>query len=117
MKCSKCESATIIKYGKTHYGKPRFKCQDCERQFVNNPTRQLIDEATRNLVDKLLLEPLSLAAIVRVTGVSARWLQNYVHEKYENTPQEVEVTPKKLGNLTIQLDEMWWSVSLPNCHC
>ena len=44
---------------------------------------------------------------MRVTGVSARWLQSYVNEKYENTPQEVEVTQKKSGKLTIQLDEMW----------
>lgn len=107
MNCPRCESAKIIKYGKTHYDKPRFKCQDCGRQFVENPTRQPIDEFTRNLIDKLLLERLSLAAIVRVTGVSARWLQNYVNEKYENTPQEVKITQKKSRKLTIQLDEMW----------
>ncbi|MFM7546077.1 MAG: IS1 family transposase [Synechococcales cyanobacterium] len=107
MNCPRCKSAKIIKYGKTHYDKPRFKCQDCGRQFVENPTRQPIDEFTRNLIDKLLLERLSLAAIVRVTGVSARWLQNYVNEKYENTPQEVKITQKKSRKLTIQLDEMW----------
>ena len=107
MNCPRCKSAKIIKYGKTHYDKPRFKCQDCGRQFVENPTRQPIDEFTRNLIDKLLLERLSLAAIVRVIGVSARWLQNYVNEKYENTPQEVKITQKKSRKLTIQLDEMW----------
>ena len=63
MNCPKCESGKLIKYGKTHYGKPRFKCQDCGRQSVENPTRQPIGEANRNLVDKLLLERLSLAAI------------------------------------------------------
>lgn len=107
MNCPKCESEEMIKYGKTHYGKPRFRCQDCGRQFVENPTRQPIDAATRDLIDKLLLERLSLAAIVRITGVSARWLQSYVNQKYEEVPQEVEVTQKKLGKLTIQLDEMW----------
>ena len=107
MNCPKCESEEIIKYGKTHYGKPRFRCQDCGRQFVENPTRQPIDAATRDLIDKLLLERLSLAAIVRITGVSARWVQSYVNQKYEEVPQEVEVTQKKLGKLTVQLDEMW----------
>ena len=107
MNCPKCESEEIIKYGKTHYGKPRYKCQDCGRQFVENPTRQPIDGATRDLVDKLLLERLSLAAIVRITGVSARWLQSYVNQKYKMISQEVEVTKKKLGKLTIQLDELW----------
>lgn len=107
MNCPKCESERIIKYGNTHYGKPRFKCQDCGRQFVENPTRQPIDESTRQMIDKLLLERLSLAAIVRITGVSARWLQSYVNQKYENVAKQVEVTQKKVGKLTIQLDEMW----------
>jgi insertion element IS1 protein InsB len=107
MNCPRCESEKIIKYGKTHYDKPRYRCQDCGRQFVENPTRKPIDTATRDLIDKLLLERLSLAAIVRITGVSARWLQIYVNQKYEQVSQEVEVTQKKLGKLTIQLDELW----------
>lgn len=107
MNCPKCESPQIIKYGKTHYGKPRFRCQECGRQFVENPTKQPVDEATRALVDKLLLERLALAAIVRITGVSARWLQLYVNRKYKDVPRQVEVKPKAVGKLTIQLDEMW----------
>ena len=98
MNCPQCESTQIIKYGLTHYGKPRFRCQECGRQFVENPTRQPIDEATRILVDKLLLERLALAAIARITGVSERWLQFYVNKKYAQITQEVEVTKKKLAN-------------------
>jgi IS1 family transposase/transposase-like protein len=107
MNCPKCQSTKIIKYGHTHYGKPRFRCQDCGRQFVENPTRQPIDETTRQLIDKLLLERLALAAIARVTGVSERWLQMYVNQKFDNLPKQVEVSPKKKGKLTLQLDEMW----------
>ena len=95
MNCPKCQSSQIIKYGRTHYGKPRFRCQNCGRQFVENPTRQPIDEATRQLIDKLLLERLALAAIARVTGVSKRWLQLYVNQKFYQTPKRIEVTPKK----------------------
>lgn len=95
MSCPKCQSAEIIKYGHTHYGKPRFRCQSCQRQFVENPSRQPIDEQTRNLIDKLLLERLALAAIVRVSGVSERWLQMYVNQKYYQTPKQVEVSQKK----------------------
>ena len=88
-------------------GKERFKCRNCGRQFVEYPTRQPIAQATRELIDKLLLERLARSAIVRITGVSARWLQSYVNRKYENTPQQLEVKEKKKGKLTIQLDEMW----------
>jgi len=107
MNCPKCQSTYIIKYGHTHYGKPRFLCQDCGRQFVENPTRQPIAQDTRDLIDKMLLERLALAAIARITGVSERWLQMYVNQKYYETPQQVEVSQKKTGKLTIQLDEMW----------
>jgi transposase-like protein len=95
MNCPKGQSAQIIKYGHTHYGKPRFRCQDCSRQFVENASRQPIDEATRRLIDKLLLERLALAAIARVTSVSERWLQLYVNQKFYETPKVIEVTKKK----------------------
>jgi transposase-like protein len=86
MNCPKCLSTQIIKYGNTHYGKPRFRCQTCKRQFVEDATRQPIDRATRQLIDKSLLERLALAAIARVTGVSERWLQMYVNQKFYQTP-------------------------------
>lgn len=94
MKCPKCDSKNKSKNGRTHYGKQRFKCLDCGRQFVEGASRQPIPQTTRDLIDKLLLERLSLAAIVRITGVSPRWLQYYVNQKYEQTPKQVEVTQK-----------------------
>ncbi|MBD1903665.1 IS1 family transposase [Coleofasciculus sp. FACHB-125] len=94
MNCPKCQSTQTIKYGHTHYGKPRFRCQNCGRQFVENASRQPIDEATRQLIDRLLLERLALAAIARVTGVSERWLQMYVNQKFYETPKTIVVTQK-----------------------
>jgi transposase-like protein len=94
MHCPKCNSNNIVKNGRTHYGKQRFKCYNCGRQFVESPTRQPIDNSTRELIDKLLLERVSLAAITRVTGVSLRWLQYYVNQKYYQVPKSVEVTKK-----------------------
>jgi transposase-like protein len=95
MNCPKCQSTQIIKYDHTHYGKLRFRCQDCRRQFVEHATRQPIDEATRQLIDKLLLEGLALAAIARVTGVSEPWLQIYVNQKFYQAPKTIDITPKK----------------------
>jgi AraC-like DNA-binding protein len=63
---------------------------------VENASRQPVDEATRQLIDRLLLERLALAAIARVTGVSERWLQMYVNQKYYQTPKKLEVTQKNL---------------------
>jgi predicted DNA-binding transcriptional regulator AlpA len=41
------------------------------------------------MCDKLRLEPISLAGIARVTGVSEPWLQKYVNEKYKKVPKKI----------------------------
>lgn len=94
MSCPRCQSTSLVKYGHTHYGKQRFKCLECKRQFVDSPTRQPISQATREAINKLLLERVTLAAILRVRGVSERWLQYYVNQKYYQTPNPVQVTKK-----------------------
>jgi hypothetical protein len=80
-----------------HNGKQRFKCRDCGRQFIEQPTKKVIDLATRDLIDRLLLERLFLTGIARATKVSEQWLQTYINEKYAGVPRQVQVTPKKRG--------------------
>lgn len=92
MQCPRCQSTQIIKNGRIHSGKPKWMCKVCKRQFVVQPTNRRTSEATKALIDKLLLERLSLAAIVRVTDVSARWLQYYVNAKYADVPRSVTST-------------------------
>ncbi len=95
--CPICASFQTVKNGHIHNGKQRFKCHDCGRQFVEQPTKKVTDRATRTLIDRLLLERSSLAGIVRVVEVSKQWLQTYVNEKYAKVPRAVQVTPKKRG--------------------
>lgn len=93
--CPRCQSANVIRNGRIHNGKPKFACKDCQRQFVETPAKMRISDETKALIDKLLLERVSLAGIVRVTGVSARWLQAYVNRKYALVPRQVEVPAQK----------------------
>ena len=95
--CPSCTSARTVKNGRIHTGKQRFKCLECGRQFVEQPTKKVIDTATRTLIDRLLLERISLAGIARAVQVSETWLQQYVNEKYANVRREVKLTPKKRG--------------------
>jgi len=57
--------------------------------------------SNKRVIDRLLLEKISLAGIVRATGVSERWLQYYVNKKLGAVKIKVEVKPKKKGQLTI----------------
>lgn len=104
--CPICASTKTVKNGRIHNGKQRFRCHDCGRQFVEQPSKKIIDSATRELIDRLLLERISLAGIARAAQVSEQWLQTYVNEKYAVVPRQVQVTKKK-GRLTIQCDELW----------
>jgi transposase-like protein len=85
----------VIKNGRIHNGKPKFACNQCGRQFVATPQHRAIAPETRALVDdNLLLERVSLAGIVRVTGVSARWLQYDVNRQYAAQPHQANVPAK-----------------------
>ena len=95
--CPSCASTRTVKNGRIHNGKQRFKCHECGRQFVEQPTKKVIDQATRELIDRLLLERISLAGIARSAKVSEQWLQTYVNEKYAKVSRNVQVTPKKRG--------------------
>jgi len=67
MQCPRCQGTRLIKNGTIHTGKPKWLCKDCRRQFVANPTHHRISDETKQTIDKLLLERVSLAGIVRVT--------------------------------------------------
>lgn len=98
MNCPTCESEQIVKNGSIHTGKQKYMRKACGRQFVEDPQHRVISDETKALIDKLLLEKLSLAGIARVTGVSERWLQNYVNELYQTVPRQAEVRGKKNNN-------------------
>ena len=93
--CPRCGSSHVIKNGYIHNGKAKFACKDCRRQFVENPAWTPIAEGTKARIDRLLLERLSLAGIVRASGVSARWLQYYVNAKYRAVRQVADVPVQK----------------------
>lgn len=96
--CPNCSSNKIVKNGRIHNGKQRFKCNECNRQFVENPQKITINQEKRELIDRLLLEKISLAGIARAVKVSEKWLQTYVNDKYSLVSREIDVTAKKKGN-------------------
>jgi len=90
MKCPRYASRQISKNGIRDNYKQNDRCNECGRQFVENPSGHYrISEETRRFVDRLLLEKLSLAGIVRAAKVSESWLQRYVKQKYQQIPRNV----------------------------
>lgn len=91
----------FVKNGQTRHGKQNYPCNDCGREFVENPQWRRIPEETKVLIDRLRLEKIPLAGIARVLKISEPWWQNYVKDKYDAVPQQVRVQPKPKGRLTV----------------
>ena len=96
--CPRCRSQHTVRNGRIHNKKPKFQCQDCKRQFVENTTNKVIDQETKELIDRLLLEKIPLAGIARAAQVSSTWLQEYVNNKYAHVFQQIGGSAKKRGN-------------------
>lgn len=85
----------------------KYRCQACGRQFVLTPKKRRISAEQKHLIDRLLLERISLCGIARVVGVSERWLQYYVNDKYAKVPCQVTQAATQRGPLQLECDELW----------
>jgi len=47
--CPECGSTNCVKNGSIHNGTPKNQCNDCGRQFVDNPKNAPISKETKNL--------------------------------------------------------------------
>jgi len=107
MFCPVCGSENIVKNGTIHNGKAKIMCKDCGRQSVEAPENKNISQEKKDIIDRLLLEKIPLAGIARAAGVSERWLQSYVNNKYDEIERNVIIEKKEKGRLTIECDEIW----------
>ncbi|WP_442946626.1 IS1/IS1595 family N-terminal zinc-binding domain-containing protein [Nostoc sp. 'Lobaria pulmonaria (5183) cyanobiont'] len=54
--CPNYSSQHTVKNSSIHNQKPKYQCQNCKRQFVQNPTNKVISKDTIELIYRLLLE-------------------------------------------------------------
>jgi transposase-like protein len=93
--CPRCAATHVVRNGPNAAGTLSFRCRSCGRRFVANPRKGPVPEDKRALIRRLLLERLSLRAIVRAVGVSRSWLQRFVNALYAETPWEPGPLKKK----------------------
>ena len=105
--CPNCGSEKIVKNGRIHNGKQRFKCNECNRQFVENPQKITINLEKRELIDRLLLERISLAGISLFSKGFRKMATNIRQQQICSCPQKNQNNTQKKGKLTIQCDELW----------
>ena len=90
--CPRCGSDHVLKNGPSHTGKPTFAWKDGRRHFVENPVWTPISAESRARIATMLLERVSWAGSVRVTGVAAHWLPDDVGSaQYAAQPQVADI--------------------------
>lgn len=66
MHCPRCQSENYSKYGKTYYGKQRYRCRDCGRQFGENIQPKTMSPHHENRIRDILTQ----AKVIAVVGHS-----------------------------------------------
>ena len=90
--CPRCSSHAIVKNGSIHNGKQKYKCKDCNRQFVENPKHKPVSNFTKEILLNLLTERLSIAGIARALGLSKRWVQAFINNFYKTVEQSIDTS-------------------------
>jgi transposase-like protein len=78
--CRHCSSTDTIRHGYTSRGKQRYRCHDCGRSFVDNPTHATAYHPDRKEeILRAYHERASLRGVSRIFGVSRQtvsaWLK------------------------------------------
>ena len=111
-RCPNCKRPHTKKNGHTHNGKQNHYCNECGRQFVENPEQIIISLAKRQRIRKLLHERIPLRGICRTEGVSLRWLLGFITDLYGDLPDHLncqvrtETEALIIYALASEIDEM-----------
>ena len=111
--CPNCGSTDLARNGSTYYGKARFKCKRCQRQFVHLRTYPPLSQECKRRIELLLAERISLEAICRVMEIKPYQLYSYMDELYDEIPADLSCQlPDSKRDIDLfmvdsERDELW----------
>ena len=113
MHCPSCQSATFKKHGNTSDGRPRFRCTECRRVWVDTKlpkparrSRRVSDEQTAQLIG-LLCEGVSVRAAERLTGLGQRTILRLLVDLGAGCERLLEEKIKDVQVKDVEADELW----------
>jgi transposase-like protein len=80
--CTSCASTNIVKNGKNRYGKQQFRCKECGKQAVLNPSEKDSEEQREQILATYQERP-SMCGIQRIYGVSRNTLSSWLKKSPE----------------------------------
>ena len=101
--CPRCSSLNVKKNGITAQQKQRYRCKDCERQFITDYTYQAYKAGVRSLVLPLTMNGSGIRDISRVLSISTNTVLRLIRQAAEKVDEPV--VPERIADL--EVDEFW----------
>ncbi len=101
--CPRCSSLNVKKNGITAQQKQRYRCKDCERQFITDYTYQAYKSEVRSHVLPMIMNGSGIRDISRVLRISTNTVLRLIRQAAEGAHEPV--IPKRIADL--ELDEFW----------
>ena len=101
--CPRCSSLNVKKNGITRQQKQRYRCKDCERQFITDYTYQAYKAEVRSLVLPMTMNGSGIRDISRVLSISTNTVLRLIRQAAEKVHEPV--VPQRIADL--ELDEFW----------
>jgi insertion element IS1 protein InsB len=101
--CPRCSSLNVKKNGITTQHKQRYRCKDCERQFITDYTYQAYKAGVRSLVLSMTMNGSGIRDISWVLGISTNTVLKLLRQAAEKVAEPA--VPKRITDL--ELDEFW----------
>lgn len=102
--CPRCGSRfRQVKIGTTLAGKQRYRCRDCTRSYVLDPTPKGYDPALRRQALRLYLEHNGFRRIGRLLGINPQTVANWVQAEEAAQPP----APQPAQAAIVEMDELY----------
>src|SRR5690349_18453553 len=115
MLCPTCQIESR-RFGKDRKGNQRFQCLECKKTWTAAPVNPLghmrigMDKAAQCL--QLMLEGMSVRAIMRVTGINRNTILDLLAMMGERCEKMLEGRIKGMPVVDVQCDEVWGFVRM-----
>ncbi len=116
MICITCQHDNCKKNGRDHLGQQRFKCQSCNKTFIDKETRPLlhmrIDPKQAEMCLNMLLEGMSINATSRMTGVAKNTILDLIETAADQCEKVWDRHMVSLEVSDVECDEIWSFVGM-----
>jgi transposase-like protein len=86
LRCSRCDSADVIRHGKDGKGVQRYRCRSCAYTFRESPKPKGYTPEEKQRILAAYRERMSLRGLTRVFGVSRSTVSIWLREEAEALP-------------------------------